>query len=72
MHVMIYVTTGVSSWTDDLYLFTKYCGMTRGSTGFGNECLNSLPGCAGLRDVQDVLQATLQTLEEEKCIDPKV
>jgi acylaminoacyl-peptidase len=37
----------------------------RGSTGFGEAALNSLPGRIGSQDVQDVLQATQQLLQEE-------
>ena len=41
----------------------------RGSTGFGEEALNSLPGKVGVQDVQEVHQATLKALEKHSFLD---
>eukprot|EP00590_Aulacoseira_subarctica_P007588 CAMPEP_0172414434 /NCGR_PEP_ID=MMETSP1064-20121228/1091_1 /TAXON_ID=202472 /ORGANISM="Aulacoseira subarctica , Strain CCAP 1002/5" /LENGTH=787 /DNA_ID=CAMNT_0013151099 /DNA_START=276 /DNA_END=2639 /DNA_ORIENTATION=- len=38
----------------------------RGSTGFGQASIDSLPGKAGARDVQDLFTATTSLLEEEE------
>lgn len=41
----------------------------RGSVGFGEEALNSLPGKVGTQDVQEVHNATLQMLEKHEFLD---
>lgn len=41
----------------------------RGSTGFGDKALNTLPGKAGVQDVQEVHLSTLKALENHAFLD---
>jgi pimeloyl-ACP methyl ester carboxylesterase len=56
-----FTTAYVAQYSDYLSLLGGYALLLinyRGSTGYGQEQLNSLPGKIGLHDVQDVFQAT--------------